>query len=145
MRSLALLSLVIAGLFFTACGSDEGDGMSTQADLDTDRTFVATSVPWREGQQPIDRVVVRIEDKQVRLTAGCNELSTYGTSIEGETLLSESFVKTDMGCPGPLQEQDGWLRELLGSEPHISIASDRFELRSKDAFLTAVSSPAVPR
>lgn len=143
LRDVKSLPLVVATVALAACGTETGERgtASSQADLSTSRTYVATSVPWREGEAPIETVNVRIGDSRVSLSAGCNELSTYNATIKDGMLQSESAVGTDMGCPQPRADQDAWLGRLLASTPAITITSDRFELRSKDAELVAAASP----
>jgi heat shock protein HslJ len=135
----ARIALVLLAATVAACGPGEGE--ASTHDLSQNRTYLASSVPWRDGQDPIESVTVRVEDRRVSLKAGCNEMSTYRASIDNGRLVSESIVGTDMGCSPLLTDQDAWLGNLLGSTPLITIATDRFELQSPSGKLVATVSP----
>jgi hypothetical protein len=140
--SAILVSLL--GTTAAACGPGSGDGPSepgaTTSDLRETRTYVATSVPWEEGEAPIRTVTVLVGDGRVTLSTGCNELSTYRAAIEGGVLRTEPLVGTNEECPSPFSEHEAWLGGLLSSNPSVVITDDRFELRSGDVSLVADAS-----
>lgn len=133
MNRLRPLGLLLLVLVLPACGGAD------PVQKDQVVTYVATDVVWLEGEEPIEEVVVSVGAGSVDMRAACNTLHRGGARVDRGRLKGGTVSTTDMGCGSDVAtRQDDWLAELLAADPEIRVASDRVELRSSDAVLTAV-------
>ncbi|OLF19088.1 hypothetical protein BU204_02980 [Actinophytocola xanthii] len=88
------------------------------------------------------------DDRRVVANAGCNTMGGPLSLDEGRVVV-QGLSTTEMGCPGPLDEQDDWLAGFLDSEPTwqlteesgLTLRAGRTELLLTDK---AVAEPARP-
>jgi heat shock protein HslJ len=70
---------------------------------------------------------------------GCNGASG-GASLEGDELVVEDMMQTQMACTDPdgqvLMDHDAFMVAFLGAGPTVSIEGDQLTLTGKDATLT---------
>lgn len=113
----ALLAVVLA---VAGCG-DRGTSASGGGDSPLrGRTFLSTAVTedGKPHQLP-EKSRVRLQftdDGRLIADAGCNSMQGP-VSIDGGRIEVRDLASTGMGCPGALQDQDGWLANLLSAKP----------------------------
>ena len=111
---------------------EPGPGLSDLGSLDG-RAFVSTDVRQDGRPRPLARdsqVTLRFDDRQVRASAGCNQLGGAAT-YDGTKLAADGpLTMTEMGCAKPLMTQDTWLSDLLTSHPKVLLDGDYLTLTS---------------
>jgi heat shock protein HslJ len=82
----------------------------------------------------------------VNANAGCNTIGGKYT-IDGDRFTAPRLGMTEIGCDGPLMQQDQWLASLLGNAK-ITIAGDTLTMTDGTVTLTLidkeVATPDVP-
>ncbi|GGK83305.1 META domain-containing protein [Ornithinimicrobium pekingense] len=133
MRLVALLC-ALPVLVLASCGAVGGAGAPEVGG----RTFLSTAVT-EDGNphQLVDgsRVTLAFVDGRVRAGAGCNTMSG-AYSLDGDVLVTEELAMTEMGCPGPLMDQDTWLAGLLTGRPALAVQGDELTLTAGSTVLT---------
>jgi heat shock protein HslJ len=155
MKRLPLSFLAIAVTFLVlACSSSGGSVTSSvtptgslgapsdspaapggsPASLDG-HTYLSTDIQ-EATLVPGTRVKLAFLAGGVNADAGCNTIGGKYT-IDGDKFTAPRLGMTEIGCDGPLMQQDQWLASLLGNAK-ITIAGDTLTLTDGTATLTLV-------
>ena len=133
-HSLRRLLMSVVGLGFAAAACGDADTTVTSGtpdDLD-DRSFWSVSIT--EDGAPRDlvagtRIQLTFRATELGASAGCNSIGGPFT-IDGTTLVAESFGMTEMGCDPERHAQDDFVAGFLSSRPTITLDGDRLVLTS---------------
>jgi len=98
------------------------------------RSFVSTAV---RGRELVAGTTVRLTfgDDHVSARAGCNTVFGGATWSDG-TLRAGQLAMTMMACSPELEEQDGWLSDLLTSSPALVLDGGTLTVGGPDSGLT---------
>jgi heat shock protein HslJ len=113
--ALLALVLVVAG-----CGGRGTTGSQSGDAPLRGRAFLSTAVT--EGGKPYplaEKSRVRMQftdDGRLIADAGCNSMQGQ-VNLGGNRIDVSDLAITGVGCPGALQDQDGWLSNFLSSKP----------------------------
>jgi len=67
-----------------------------------------------------DRISLRLDDKNISVSAGCNTLEGKYSLSKG-IIISQTLFKTKKACSEKLFNQDLWLNQLFSSKPKIMV------------------------
>ena len=111
MRHALTTSLLLLSLVLAACGGGSASPSgSASAGIDG-RTFLSTSV---DGKVLVAGTQVRVSFSkgQISASAGCNSMGG-AYRLDGNRLVTDQMITTDMGCKPELMAQDQWVAALL--------------------------------
>lgn len=110
----------------TAGATDDGTADSLAVAV-RGRTFLSTQV---RGHDLVEGSRIRVDfrdDGSVGAQAGCNSMG--GTARwAGDHLTVAQLSMTEMGCPGPLMDQDRWLADLFTGGLDLALDGDRLTI-----------------
>ncbi|GAB2675588.1 META domain-containing protein [Kribbella swartbergensis] len=118
-----LLGLLVLGLTLTACGSEVQAGGGSPVG----KSYLSVSVT-EDGKArrlaPNTRIRLDFrEDGVLAFHTGCNQLSGL-VSLDGDTVVMDTYGGTEMACEPARQAQDEWVGELLTSRPTWTAEAD---------------------
>ncbi len=123
---LALLVLAGCGGETNAAGNGGGEVNGLNG-----RTFFSTSATPK-NLVPGSQIRLWFDDGSLTAQAGCNSMGARVQVGGGRLVATEPMWMTEIGCSEPLMAQDEWLRDVLGSEPELTLDGDTLTLRAAD-------------
>lgn len=126
-RSLVLFTLGVSLATLASCSSENGDPVDGKAFALANVTGVAalTDAPLR----------LEFTDGNVGVSGGCN-LIGGAYELDGDTLVIETMMQTEMACEQTRMDQDTAIIELLQSRPTIDVEGSLLTLSSGDRVTT---------
>lgn len=87
---------------------------------------------------PGSKVTLRVLDRTISVSAGCNTISGPAHVEDSRLVLDEGVGMTEMGCEKRLMDQDAWLADHLSKRPRLDRSGRQLSLVWDDARLDLI-------
>lgn len=127
---MRLILFVLAALVMAACSSTA----AADDPMLENRTFISEAVDGEQipGGGPL---TVSFTDGQISAHAGCNRGSGAADLSDGHLAVTQ-LATTQMGCPPPIGDADGWMARFLQARPAWTLNGDTLTLTTGAATVT---------
>jgi len=153
MQILKRIAILITILLLAACGSDSTSVASTGEPSTADSgdgaaaslngEFWSTSVTVDGAPRPLvegTQIRLSFDGDQIGASAGCNSMGGSFTLTDAGALEVSDLFMTEMGCDGPLNEQDSFVAAFLTDSPTIRVGEDAITLSTASTTIELVDS-----
>jgi heat shock protein HslJ len=102
------------------------------------RTFLSVSITDGGEDRPLvdgTRISLSFDGANIGANAGCNQMSG-AYSLDGDVIVVDTMVTTEMACDPALMDQDQSLADFLTSRPTFTLSGNDLVLTSGETVMT---------